>query len=120
MKIYKETIEAKKEELERWNFLLSKDIDDMSKEEKEKYQPKKFDQIGCFEINFKDGSYITIDVNSGSQNYYDDIIWRNPSTKEIRIFDCFYEIKTGEMELYVYNDDCEEKEKCYIISLNAA
>lgn len=105
---YKAVVEVDKKTLERWNFLLSKDIDDMTNEEKKKYNVKKYDQEGGFCVDFDDGSYVTIDLESGGNNYYDEIIWHSADENKCINFDCKYKIG-GEQE------ELEIEENLYII-----
>ena len=92
--IYEEQIEITKEEIDRYNFLLATNLEDMTEKQKDVYNAKAYDSFGLYEIDFDDGSYLTIDLASGSENYYDDIVWH--STKEINsrdiTFDCSYEL----------------------------
>ncbi len=88
---YRTVVEIEKKTLERWNFLLSKDLDNMTDTEKEKYNAKTYDKEGGFYAEFEDGSHITIDLESGGNNYYDEILWHSADGKVVP-FDCNFEI----------------------------
>ena len=107
MALYKETVKIFKEQKERWNYLLSKDIDDMTAEELAEHhieQVKKFDNEGGFHIEFNDNSFINIDLCSGPQNYFDEINWYSADGKRTNTFDCHYEIAEHPAEFTVGDD----------------
>lgn len=101
---YKETLKVEKEEIKKWNFLLSKDIDEMTEEEKNFYNPKEYDFIGGYIVEFEDESYITFDLCSGGTNYYDEVIWHNKENTTEIVFDCAYTFAT-EKEECIVNDN---------------
>ena len=102
--IYREVVEIEKITLDRWNFLLSKDFDDMTDEEMEKYNAKPYDSEGGFYVEFRDGSNVTIDLASGDTNYYDDVVWHSADNNTDIVFDCSYGIGKKTDELTVNND----------------
>jgi hypothetical protein len=55
-----------------------------------------------FYFEFEDNSFITIDIRSGSSNYYDDCVWMSDDETEHYVFDCSYEI-SEEME-FIHNN----------------
>ena len=71
---YKTKVQMEKAEFDRWNFLLSKDLNDMTEEEKQKYDAKEDDMIPGFDISFDDGARLTIDLCSGNQNYFENTV----------------------------------------------
>ena len=107
--VYRETIKIKKEVLERVNALL--DIEELGEytEEQKLLNPKQDDFIGLMLIDFKNGNSITIDVCSGTGNYYDNCVLKDKDGYEITCFDCNYSIDK-EMEFNYENDT-------YIITL---
>lgn len=101
--IFKETITYDKDTLERVNALL--DIEELGEytEEQKLLNPKTDDFIGLMWIDFENGNSITIDVCSGTGNYYDNCVLRDKDGYEITCFDCNYSID-NEME-FNYEDD---------------
>ena len=55
---------------------------------------KQDDTMGLFTFKFENGKSITIDLDSGSSNYYDNIIlWDNDGEEEF-VFDCDFEFNS--------------------------
>lgn len=63
---------------------------------------KKYDYIGIATIDFENGNYVTIDLASGGNNYFDNICLYDKSGKELDCSDCTYEI--GNFSLFYEND----------------
>lgn len=73
--VYTEDFKIAKDELSRLQALL--DIDDLTEVDEEKLdqlQGKQDDFIPLLSTTFKDGSVLTLDICSGSQNYYDNLV----------------------------------------------
>lgn len=109
--VYRETVTLEKEVLERVNALLAiKDLGDLTEKEKS-LNPQTDDFIGLISVDFENGNVITIDVCSGTGNYYDNCVLIDGKTEnEITCFDCNYSID-NEMEFNYGNDT-------YIITIN--
>ena len=103
--VYKEKVEVTKKECEEWNALLEKTLDEMTEEEIEKYGAKADDGRGGFWIDFENGSHITIDLYSGSSNYYDDRVWVSADGKKDVTFDCSYELAREKTDEYTVGED---------------
>lgn len=94
-----------KDDLERINRLLEEiDFEDDSKKMAkliDELDAREDDNIGLFSIDLNDTYNVTIDVASGSSNYYDNIvIWEKDETgayNEVACLDCGYGI--GDLEL---------------------
>lgn len=84
------TIKATKKDIEDFNFILNTDLADMTEEQKDLYECHPYDCIGLWEVNFPDGSYLTIDLASGDINYFDDVVWHSADGKRDITFDCSY------------------------------
>lgn len=103
--VYTEKLQVEKKDVDRWNFLLSKDIDEMTEREVDVYNVKENNKEGGYEVKFSDGSYITIDLYSGSQNYYDDIVWHNADETRSETFDCLYSFADEPKEEFTVGED---------------
>ena len=99
------TINLSKEDIKYYNDLLS--IDDLGDEDNEeiikKLGAKQDDEIGIAWVCFENGNSISIDLASGSTNYYDNIVLWNSDNYEICAFDCGYEI--SEEMAFEYEED---------------
>ena len=105
MNVYHSTVLITRTEIERWNFLLNKDIPQMSDEEIEKYHAKSDDYEGGIIAEFEDGSHITIDLCSGDNNYYDDSVWFSPDETTYVNFECSYSIAQEGSDEFQVNGD---------------
>lgn len=107
---YEELLFVGKDTLSRLNGLLSiESLEDNLTEEQLSLNPKADDCINWLQVTFENGNYITIDVCSGSENYYDNCVLCDKEGRELTTFDCNYSIDE-EME-FNYGDDT------YIVSL---
>ena len=89
---YRETVKIPKEIFERMNKLLNiDDLNNLTKEEK-LLNPKQDDFIGLIFMDFENGNSITVDVCSGSHNYYDNCVLKDGNGYELTCFDCSYEL----------------------------
>ena len=77
-----------KERLEYYTDLLS--IEDL--EQDDKGIGLKDDYIGIAKVDFDNGNFITIDLASGSTNYYDNIVLWDKDGNELICSDCTYDI----------------------------
>ena len=102
---YKATVEIDKETLGKWNFLLSKDLCDMTEDEIKKYNATKDIFEGGFLAKFDNDSYITIDLHSGNENYFDNIVWHSADEKRSVAFDCMYKIDVDNPNEFNVGDD---------------
>ena len=104
MTIFKEKLKISQEELNYYNDLLKLDFEDLenNKHEFERLGAKQDDYIGIRTIEFLNGNYITIDLASGMNNYYDNIVLWDKNGYELSVSDCNYDINSFEM---FYDED---------------
>ena len=60
----------------------------------DKLGAKQDDTMGLFTFKFENGKSITIDLDSGSSNYYDNIILWDEDGNEELVFDCDFEFNS--------------------------
>lgn len=93
---YKGKVNITQEELNYYNELLQLDLEEnlpyYNKHDIERLGAKTDDYIGIRTITFENGNYITIDLASGTSNYYDNIVLWNKNNEELSVSDCNYEI----------------------------
>lgn len=96
---YTATAKISKAEFDRINRLLSIDsLECMTDEELRKAGANTFQNEGIYAVDFGDGSCLTYDLCSGSENYYDNVIWTTPEGNYVN-FDCAYDIDDIEFEI---------------------
>ena len=115
--VYVEKIKLSSEELRRYNSLLSLDLDECSpyynRDEIELLGAKTDDYVGIAVAEFTNGNYVTIDLASGDNNYYDNIVLYNKDGQELVVEDCSYELSdfciayngdeyVVELDIYIY------------------
>ena len=88
--------ELSKKQLDYYNELLLVDLED--KEKANDIGASKDDYIGIACIEFNNGNYVTIDLASGSSNYYDNIVLWNKEGKELMCLDCDYSLSNFDFE----------------------
>lgn len=94
------TVKETQINIDWYNTLL--DIPDLQEFDDEHLELIKDETRPLYRFDFKDKSYITIDLCHGTTNYFDNCVWHNENnTKEIT-FECSYCIDT-EMEFTVHN-----------------
>ena len=94
---YKEKVKIPQEELNWYNDLLKLDLEDNTTQNEhdiKRLSAKIDDYIGIRTIEFENGNYITIDLASGTSNYYDNIVLYNKEGQELMVSDCSYEINS--------------------------
>ena len=104
--IYQGKFEIDKETLKYYNELLQVDLDCCSpyynEDEIERLDARIDDYIGIGLVEFSNGCYATIDIASGSSNYYENIVLYDKNGDELDVSDCTYELNS--VELY-YDED---------------
>lgn len=105
---YVSEVEISRKEFDYINRLL-RDIDfnddsDEMQDIIDKLDAHKYSHPCGFWFDFDDGSHITIDIYSGSSNYYDDCLWVSSDGKEDYLFDCSYWLDE-EMEFHPTDDE---------------
>ena len=55
---------------------------------------------GVFYVQFADGSSLTYDLCSGSENYFDDVVWVDANGFHDICLDCTYELADIEFEAF--------------------
>lgn len=107
--VYRKEVKITQEELNYYNELLQLDLEESlpyyNKNDIERLGAKTDDYIDIRVINFENGNYITIDLASGTSNYYDNIVLWNKNNEELLVSDCNYEISSFEL---FYGDDIYE------------
>ena len=104
---YTETIELPKELYERVNRLLALySLEEMTDEELMAAGANTHQCEGIFEARFKDGSFLTYDLCSGSSNYYDDVVWHKDNwdvtlESDFELSDISFDIHGVEYEVKV-------------------
>lgn len=53
---------------------------------------------GVYYVRFGDGSFMTYDLCSGQENYYDNVVWTGKNGREI-FLDCSYELADIEFDV---------------------
>ena len=106
---YFEKIKVNKNELKYYNELLQLDLEEdapfYNKDDIERLGAKQDDYIGIYTITFDNENYITIDLASGSCNYYDNIVLWDKDGHELMCADCNYTIDSFEL---FYDEDIYE------------
>ena len=91
-----------KKQLDYYNELLLLDLDDClpyyNEEDIERLNAKKDDYISIACVEFDNGNYLTIDLASGSSNYYDSIVLWDKNGNELMCLDCDYNLGNFEFE----------------------
>ena len=113
---HQEIVPISKEELKRYNFLLSiPSLEDMSDAELTEIGAETDVCKGIYFIEFDNGATMNIDLCSGSHNYWDDVVWTSPDGNRDVVLDCEYEISDIEVEiddeLYVVKFEITEEGK---------
>lgn len=93
---YEATVQLKESTFNRVNKLLAiQSLSEMTDHELMAAGANTHHCEGIFEAAFEDGSRVTWDLCSGSENYFDDIVWHNGSegndTEDIT-FECSFEL----------------------------
>lgn len=103
---YKGILKITQEELNYYNELLQLDLDKClpyyNEHDIERLGAKTHDYISIRKIDFDNGNYVTIDLASGDNNYFDNIVLYDKSGNELICSDCTYELSS--FSLY-YEDD---------------
>ena len=76
------------------------EINDLAEDNKNIGKQNDFISIAC--VEFINGNYVTIDLASGSTNYYDNICLYDKNGNELICSDCNYD--KGSYELFYKND----------------
>ena len=99
---YVEKFRISVEELKHYNELLQLDLEEdlpfYNKDDIERLGAKKDDYIGIGVIEFENGNYLTIDIASGTSNYYDNIVLYSECGEELYVLDCDYKIDSFEFD----------------------
>ena len=102
---YKEKVLISQEELNWYNNLLQLNLEDNTTQNAhdiERLSAKTNDYIGIRTIEFENGNYVTIDLASGTSNYYDNIVLWNKDGYELMVNDCNYKISDFSLD---YDND---------------
>ena len=88
--------EVTKKQLDYYNELLLVDLED--EEKANDIGASKDDYIGIACVEFTNGNYVTIDLASGSSNYYDNVVLWDKNGNELYCVDCDYSLSSFEFE----------------------
>ena len=107
------TVSISREEFDRINRLLAiQSLEEMTDEELREQGANTDVCEGLFFIEFDNGATMTIDLRSGSSNYYDDVVWTSADGTNDVVLDCSYELDDIEVEidgeLYIVNIEVED------------
>lgn len=99
-KTHSVVIGISKSDYEKYNALLDIPIlnDELLYGDDNRWGAKTDDYIPGFCATFDNGKYITIDLASGSSNYYDNIVLWDENDRECLTLDCTFEIENFEFE----------------------
>ena len=90
---YKTEVKISKKEYDRINRLLHiYSLEEMTDEELQEAGANTHHCEGVFTANFADGSTMNYDLCSGTENYYDDVVWTSPDGSRDVIIDCEFEL----------------------------
>lgn len=90
---YTETVKIQASEFERINKLLHIfSLEEMTDEELQEAGANTHHCEGVFTAHFADGSTMNYDLCSGTENYYDDVVWTSPDGGRDVIIDCEFEL----------------------------
>lgn len=97
---YTESVKIPAAEIERVNRLLAiPSLSEMTDEELKNAGANTNHCEGVYCVEFADGSCLNVDLCSGSENYFDDVVWTSPDGRRDVIFDCEYELNDFEAEI---------------------
>lgn len=100
---YSGQFKIKKQDYDFYTRLLNlANFDELTDEQMINEKARKDDYIGITEIEFSNGNYITIDLASGGNNYFDNICLFNENGTELMCADCNFEIDSFSL---FYDDD---------------
>jgi len=95
-----QTVSIPASEFDRVNRLLAiESLEDLSDEELGKRKAGMKRAEGIYEVIFDDGSSLNFDLCSGSNNYWDDVVWTSPDGSTDIPLDCQYELGDIEFEV---------------------
>ena len=87
---YTAAVKISRAEFDRINRLLAiESLEEMTDEELTNAGANTFHNEGIFYAKFNDGSSITYDLCSGSENYYDNVVFTDKDGYE-HVIDCDY------------------------------
>lgn len=90
---HKAVVSLPKDEFARINQLLSiHSLEGLSAKELEEIGAAKNACEGIFCAKFDNGSALNFDLCSGSNNYWDDVVWKSADETTDITFDCEYEL----------------------------
>jgi hypothetical protein len=90
---HKAVVSLPKDEFARINRLLSiHSLEGLSAKELEEIGAAKNAGEGIFCAKFDNGSVLNFDLCSGSNNYWDDVVWKSADETTDITFDCEYEL----------------------------
>lgn len=100
MSVHIATVRISPEEYDRINRLLNIDsLEDMSDDELITQGANTNHFEGVFCATFDDGSTLNFDLCSGSNNYWDDVVWTNSDGSVNVNLDCEYELDDIEVDI---------------------
>ena len=98
-RVHTKAISLTQKDFDRINRLLSyEDLESMSDEEKEKLECKQDSSEYVFGVEFDDGSSLDWWLCSGTNNYYDNVIFSQMFSDNFINLDCVFELDDIEVE----------------------
>lgn len=87
------TVHISSEEFDRVNRLLSIDsLEELTDSELMEQDANTNQNEGIFSVTFDDGSSLNYDLCSGSNNYWDDVVWISADGCTDTTLDCTFEL----------------------------
>lgn len=87
------TVHISSEEFDRVNRLLSIDsLEELTDSELMEQDANTDQNEGIFSVTFDDGSSLNYDLCSGSNNYWDDVVWTSADGRTDTTLDCAFEL----------------------------
>lgn len=97
---HEETVRISSSEFDRVNRLLAiESLEEMTGDELLKFGANINVCEGVFHVVFDNGSHLNFDLCSGTNNYYDDVVWTSADESLDIILDCKYELDDIEAEI---------------------
>lgn len=97
---YEEYVYISTSEYDRVNRLLAiESLEEITDEELVEQEAN----TGCceelFYVEFENGAVMTIDLCSGTHNYYDNVVWTSADGRRNIVLDCEYKLDDIEVEI---------------------
>ena len=103
MKTHETTVYLPAEDIKRANRLLRiPSLEELTEKQMRRRGLEKFYEEGLYQANFDDGSFLTCDLHSGSNNYWDCLVWYRDKEDSGTPLDCWYEF--GDLDFVLFGE----------------